>query len=174
MSVLFGQQVGALGKVYSFEADDWVYQILNKNIEANHHQGVVIPIFGAVHDRSDETLYFPVQDFKRYGAYGSYGIDYKNQTGREVSSLTIDSLAIQDKISFLKIDIQGGDLLAMKGAKSTIMQHRMPIIFEYEYELEKELALCFQDYVDFVHEIDYHFESVLKGRNYLILPNEMS
>jgi len=46
----------------------------------------------------------------------------------------------------------------------------MPIIFEYEYLFEEELNLNFQEYVDFVNEINYKFERVINGQNYLILP----
>ncbi len=70
----------------------------------------------------------------------------------------------------MKIDVQGGDLFALKGAKETIMRHQMPIIFEYEYLFEEELNLNFQEYVDFVNEINYKFERVINGQNYLILP----
>jgi len=87
-----------------------------------------------------------------------------------VKSLTIDSLNIERPISFMKIDIQGGDLQAMKGAVNTIKRHKMPILFEYEFHFEDELQLCFQDYVDFVHDIGYRFTKVVNGHNYLICP----
>jgi FkbM family methyltransferase len=170
MSVIFSNMVGEKGVVHSFEADDWVFEILCKNIEANNKQGKIIPHFGAVHNVDGKILYFPVQDFKRFGTYGSYGIDYNAQNGRKVNSLTIDSLNIEQPISFMKIDIQGGDLLAMQGAVKTIEKNKMPIIFEYEYLFEDDFNLCFQDYVDFVQSIGYKFEKVINGQNYLIIP----
>jgi FkbM family methyltransferase len=171
MSVLFSKMVGESGKVYSFEADDFVYEILEKNINANDLGARIVPIFGAIHDSMGETLHFPVQDFERFSSYGSYGIDYKNRgAGRPVPSLTIDSLNIIDPISFMKVDIQGGDLQAMRGARETIERHRMPIIFEYEYAFEDELGMSFQDYVDFVLSIGYRFEKVVTGHNFLIVP----
>ena len=47
----------------------------------------------------------------------------------------------------------------------------MPIIFEYEYLFEEELNLSFQEYIDFVQSINYRFERVIMGQNYLIVPN---
>ena len=70
----------------------------------------------------------------------------------------------------MKVDIQGGDLQAMQGAVKTIERNRMPIIFEYEYRFEDKLDLKFQDYVNFVHTIEYKFEKVIDGQNYLIIP----
>lgn len=170
MAVLFAGKVGAKGKVYAFDADDFVFSVLKKNIAINGLTEKINATFGAVHNQDGIKLYFPEQDFVRYNTYGSYGIDYKNNVGREVPSLTIDSLQISEPISFMKVDVQGGDLNAMQGAKQTILKNRMPILFEYEYHFEDELNLCFQDYVDFVAEIGYKFEKVINGHNFLIVP----
>lgn len=170
MSVLFSKLVGERGKVHSFEADDWIYEILLKNITANKKEGIVIPHFGAVHNLNNKTLYYPIQDFKKYQTYGSYGIDYTVHRGRKVTSLTIDSLDIKGKISFMKIDLEGGDLKAMQGAKQTILKNKMPILFEYQYIFEDKYKMCFQDYVDFVESINYRFSKVVDNCNFLILP----
>lgn len=170
MSIMFSNLVGEKGHVHSFEADDWVYEIFTKNIEANNKQGMIIPHFGAIHDINDEILYFPIQDFDKYETYGSHGIDYTSTIGREVKSLTVDSINIQEPISFMKIDIEGGDLNALKGAVNTINKNRMPILFEYQYVFEKKYNMCFQDYVDFVNSINYKFVNVVSAANFLILP----
>ncbi len=170
MSILFSNLVGEHGKVYSFDADDFVFSVLKKNIDANNRQQRIVPIFGAVHDVPDQTVYFPVQDFVRFETYGSYGIDYNATSGRKVPTITIDSLQIAQPISFMKVDVQGGDLQAMKGARKTIERYRMPIIFEYEYQFEDDYNLSFQEYVDFVGEIGYKFAKVINGHDYLIVP----
>lgn len=170
MSILFSNMVGETGKVHSFDADDWIYEIFNKNIEANNKTGIIIPHFGAVHNVAGETLIFPEQDFEEFSAYGSYGIDYNAKKGREIKTITIDSLNIENPIHFIKIDIQGGDLQAMQGAVKTIEKNKMPILFEYEYHFEEKYNLCFQDYVDFVQRINYKFHKVINGHNFLIIP----
>lgn len=169
MSILFSGFVGDQGKVYSFDADDFIYEILKKNIEANSRTNIV-PHFGAVHNKDNEILLFPEQDFVEFQAYGAYGIDYNASTGRKVPTLTIDSLGIKEEISFMKIDIQGGDLQAMQGAVKTIQKNKMPIIFEYEYHFEDKFKMSFQQYVDFVASINYKFEKVINGHNFLIIP----
>lgn len=170
MSILFSKMTGPKGKVYSFDADDFIFEILKKNLEINNCTNVQ-PVFGAVHNVSGEVLIFPEQDFERFGAYGSYGIDYnRKKAGREVPTLTIDSLNIQEEISFMKIDVQGGDLYAMQGAVETIKKNKMPLLFEFEYLFQDDMHLDFQEYVDFVNQIDYKFARVIDGQNYLILP----
>ena len=168
MAVLMSGLVGPEGLVFAFDADDFVYRILEKNAKANAEN--IKTVFGAVHHTGGETLYFPVQDFKRFSTYGSYGIDYVHGRGRPVPTVALDDIDFPLPISFMKIDVQGGDLLALKGAARTIAKHRMPIVFEYEYLFEDELNLRFQDYVDFVLGSGYYFAKVINGQNYLVLP----
>jgi FkbM family methyltransferase len=171
MSILFSEMVGAEGRVYSFDADDFVFDILKKNIKANGREDRITAVYGAVHDVPNQTLHFPVQDFERFGTYGSYGVDYaKGTQGRPVPTLTIDTLEIRQPVSFMKIDIQGGDLQAMQGARATIERNKMPIIFEFEKEFQDEYRLSFQEYVDFVRDIGYRFARVTSCHNYLIVP----
>jgi FkbM family methyltransferase len=169
MSILFSDLVGKEGQVYAFDADDYIFEILNKNVQANQCDNIITQ-FGAVYHTPNLTLLFPKQDFKRFEAYGSYGIDLHAHQGREVKSITIDELNIQKSISFMKVDVQGSDLFAMQGAINTIEKHKMPILFEFEQQFQKEFNTSFQDYVDFVQAIDYKFTEIIMGINYLIVP----
>lgn len=170
MAILMSELVGKKGLVHAFEADDFVFEILKKNIKENTTN--IVAHFGAVHNKSNETLYFPVQDFEKFGTYGSYGIDYVNGKGRPVNTIKIDEIDFKLPISFMKIDIEGGELFALKGAINTINKYRMPIIFEYGSHFEEILNLSFQEYVDFVNTINYRFERIIDNINYLIIPND--
>lgn len=157
-------------KVYAFEAEPFVYAVLEKNIAANNKAHRIIPVKGAVYNELDKELIFPYHDLEKLATYGSYGIDPTATEGNIVKTITIDSLQIAEPISFMKIDIQGSDLFALEGAYETIMKHRMPIIFEFEEDLQSKFNTSFQGYVDFVAKINYRFAEVLPYNNYLILP----
>lgn len=169
MSLLFSGMVGVDGQVYSFEADDFVFEVFKKNIEANGRKNIE-PIFGAVFNESGEELFFPKQDFKRFDAYGSYGIDPNASSGRKVTSIKIDDIDFPKPVSFMKVDVQGSDLFAMQGARETIRKHKMPILFEFEQQFQDEFGTSFQDYVEFVDSIDYKFAEVINQINYLVVP----
>lgn len=169
MSLLFSEMAGEDGVVYAFEADDFVFDILKKNIEANDRKNIE-PLFGAVFDESGKDLFFPKQDFERFDAYGSYGIDPNAHTGRKVPSIAIDDLVFEKPISFMKVDVQGSDLFAMQGAARTIGKHRMPILFEFEQQFQDEFGTSFRDYVEFVDSIGYEFVEVINQINYLVEP----
>jgi len=169
-AILISALVGETGAVHAFEADDFVFEVMQKNVKENTTN--VTAHFGAVHDKSNETLYFPEQDFKQFGTYGSYGIDYTNGKGRPVKTIAIDDVNFNLPVSFMKIDIEGGDLLALKGAVNTINKNRMPIIFEYGSYYEDKFNLSFQEHVDFVNKINYKFVKVVDDINFLIAPKE--
>lgn len=169
MTLLFSQMVGPAGAVYALEADDYVHHVLTQTVQLNGARNVVT-IPKAVHERSGEKVFFPDQDFVRFSTYGSYGIDHKATAGRQVETVTIDSLAIDRPISFMKVDVQGCDLFAMRGAVETIRRHRMPIIFEYEEQFQENFGTSFEDYVQFTRQIGYRFVKTVNAINYLIVP----
>ena len=129
--------------VHSFEADPFLYELLQKTLAANNCQNVTAHL-GAVYDRPGKQLFYPVQDFIRFGSYGSYGIDPNAKSGRTVETLNIDSLNIETPVSFMKVDIQGSDLFALRGAVETIKRHGMPIIFEFYQPFQADFAHHFR------------------------------
>lgn len=169
MSIAFSKMAGENGHVYSFEAQKLVFNILQNNLRVNNCTNVK-PFFNAVYDKHGETLMFPEPDFSITKTYGSFGLDPTKKTGEPVESLTIDNLNIQEPISFIKIDIQGADIFALRGAKQTILKHKMPILFEFEQEFQAQFNTTFQDYVDFVNEINYKFVETVLDINFLIVP----
>ena len=70
----------------------------------------------------------------------------------------------------MKIDVQGYDLEVLKGAKNTINKHKMPIVFEYEKDFEKNLNYKFDNFKKFIEEINYEIDHKIDETNYLILP----
>ncbi|MEO5889551.1 MAG: FkbM family methyltransferase [Ferruginibacter sp.] len=173
MSIVLSKYIASLGngKVYAFEAEPFVGEILQKNVSINNCNNIQI-VQGAVHNKSGDKLVFPEPDFKRFDSYGSYGIDPLARQGRTVETLTIDSLNIPGKISFIKVDIQGSDLFALQGAKETILKNKPVIVFEFEEQLQNEFKTSFNDYVNFVRDINYRFDKILANVNYLVVPND--
>lgn len=168
MSIEFSKATGSDGKVYSFEAQDFVYQFLQRNINANGCTNVQL-YNRAVWDKENVTLFFPEPDMQSPAPYSGNSISETIMTN-PVQTLTIDSLNIEEPVSFMKIDIEGADIFALKGARNTILKNRMPVIFEFTQHVQNDFKTSFNDYVEFVNSVDYKFEEVVMGYNYLILP----
>ena len=173
MAVLLSKFMASMGegKLYAFEAEPFVGEVLQRNVIINQCDNINI-VMGAVHNSAGEKLVFPEPDFKRFDSYGSYGIDPNAGGGRTVETLTIDSLNIAGEICFIKVDIQGSDLFALQGARETIMKNKPVIIFEFEEQFQDEFRTNFNDYVEFVRSIGYKFIKVFSLVNYLIAPDD--
>lgn len=172
MTLAFSDMVGDGGAVYCFEAQKSVFQILNSNIKANNKQNIK-PFYNAVYDKNDEVLFFPEVDYSLHHSLGSFSLDPKSQNGEKINTITIDSIEFDRPISFMKVDIQGSDLFALKGAEQTILKHKMPIVFEFEQQFQEKFQTSFQDYVDFINKIGYKFSEVSQTPdevNFLIIP----
>ncbi|MBY0430749.1 MAG: FkbM family methyltransferase, partial [Rhodospirillales bacterium] len=103
MTVLFSKATGPDGKVYSFEAEEYVHYILQKNIKANGCANTVVT-HGALWDRVGLDMIYPEPDVSQW-PYGGYGLRPGMTEGRKVKTLTIDSLAIPEPISLMKLDL---------------------------------------------------------------------
>ena len=168
MSIEFSKAVGPAGKVYSFEAQDVVFRLLQKNIEANKCTNVEL-INRAIWDKENITLYFPEPNMSGPAPYsGNYVTEA--QKASPVQSVTIDSLNIPEPISFMKIDIEGADIFALRGAQNTILKNKMPVIFEFSQHVQADFNTSFQDYVSFTESINYQFAEIVMEYNYLIIP----
>ena len=165
MAILFS---GMGAKVYAIEAQQTVFDILCKNIEANNAN--IAPVFKAAYTETGKTFHFPKPDFVQWGAYGSYNLPLDADEGDPVESIRIDDIDISEPISFMKVDVQGCDLFAMQGATETIRKHRMPILFEFEQRFQADYGTSFDDYVAFINAIGYRFAETVLDINFLIVP----
>ena len=157
-------------KVYSFEAQRFIFQLLKKNVEINN---VNIKCFYKLVGNKTEKFKIKRDELKNFMTWGSNNIEYAGAKDyyQSIDGIKIDDLVINEKVSFMKIDVQGMDLEVLKGARNTILKHRMPIIFEYEKLFEETYKYTFRDFEEFINSVDYKIELNLFN-DYLILPKE--
>ena len=95
----------------------------------------------------------------------------KDNSNDKILIQQIDDFDFKKKISFMKVDVQGWDLKVLNGSINTIKKNRMPIIFEYEQELEKQMNYTLDDFINFFKKIDYKFVTS-ENNNFLAIPVE--
>jgi len=157
--------------VYSFEASKFIFKILQKNIDINNANVKAINcILGNEGNRIYQIKKNDLSEFSSWGSNSVKIVDKKKTKFKteEVQAIKIDDLKFDKKISFFKIDVQGYDLNVLKGAKNTILKHKMPIMFEYEKDFENEFNYSFKDFENFIDEIDYKIFKNIDGKNFLI------
>ena len=157
-------------KVYSFEASNFIFQILEKNIQIN--KANVEAFNYLVGNESNNEIFLEKPVLKQFTTYGSNHLkkinSQKKNNSEKIKAIKIDDIQFSQPISAMKIDVQGYDLEVLKGAKQTIKRFQMPIIFEYEKDFEKNLNYNFKDFLNFIDSIDYKISSKIDEQNFLI------
>ena len=171
MSILWSKSKPNV-KVYAFEASNYIFNILKKNIHINSAN--VEAINALVGNESNKEQLIEKSFLKEYSTYGTNKINKTQDTNKKnidkVKAIKIDDINFEKRVSVMKIDVQGYDLDALKGSKKTILKHKMPIIFEYEEKFEKEFNYTFKDFENFINEINYKIKTKIDEINYLIIP----
>lgn len=121
-SLLAATLVGATGKVFSFEPFPRNIRYLKKHLQLNRVTNVTI--FEAAVADIPGTSYFKEGE--------TFGMGHlSNNGGIEVSVVSIDDLIDNGKLplpDYIKMDIEGGEVLALQGARKMLASHH-PTIF---------------------------------------------
>ncbi|MFN4133512.1 MAG: FkbM family methyltransferase, partial [Candidatus Hadarchaeales archaeon] len=127
-TLIFAKNVGNSGKVYAFEPEPHNFQLLLKNVEYNGYTNVVA-LQKAVSNKTGKIRLYLSDD---------YSVDHSifSSSGRgkfiEVDSISLDDYFKNQKVDFIKMDIQGGEGLAFEGMKSLLNRNRtIKILFEF-------------------------------------------
>jgi|694.fasta_scaffold00712_31 FkbM family methyltransferase len=122
-ALYFATKAGSEGKVFTFEFIPNNVHILRKNLSLNPElEKRVTVVEHPVSDKSDLKVYY--QDFGP--ASHISGEPFDAQTG-ETTTLSIDDFVDRykvEKVDFIKMDIEGSEPGALKGAEKTIRKFR--------------------------------------------------
>lgn len=118
-------------KVICIEASRKVFSYLEKNISVNKLNNCILVNKAIADSDNREVGFFNPDDL--FGK-GSMSLSHTSPT-EKVQTITIDSLLAELKIpelDFIKIDIEGFEYFAFKGAEKTLLQTNAPdILFEF-------------------------------------------
>lgn len=122
-ALYFAHLAGSNGRVASFEFLPKNLEIFRKNLTLNPDLASRIRIFeNPVWSTTGETL-----AVNECGPGTSVGKIHDNRSGIQVSTIAIDDLTANgdyDRINFIKMDIEGAELEALRGAESSIKRFR--------------------------------------------------
>lgn len=133
-ALFFASEVGSDGKVYSFEFIPSNIEIFNKNLDLNSHlSGTVKIVPSPLWEKSGQKLYFT--DF---GPASRVFTEKPETSGGETETLTIDDFVKREeiaKVDFIKMDIEGAEPFAVKGATDTIVKFKPKLAIAVYHKL---------------------------------------
>ena len=131
ISILFAKTVGENGQVYSFEALPVNIERLKQNLIVSGYQKTV-KVFHAAVTNNNQTVEFLVHNStsmgKVVGSGGRQDADYKDRIS--VSGIALDDFIENHELKkpdVIKLDIEGGEVLAIKAMRQTL-QNAKPIL----------------------------------------------
>lgn len=161
-------------KLYSIEPQHNIFLALCGNLFINQCLNVV-PLQVAAYSEnkkfsiaSKEKLDDWVGDvhsgIENVKSFGSISLEV-NESGN-IQGVKLDDI-IHEKIDFIKVDAEGGDLDALMGCRNIIEKDAPDIIFEYHPQCsQKCYNRSWKDYVNFFNEIKYNHIQI-SNSNYL-------
>lgn len=153
----FAQETGDFKKAYLFEPDTSVRSVLEKNVKKYKDKFCVI-----------EAGAYSHKAILRFCETGM-GLGTIVDNGDNVVSVeTIDEVVGNDKVTFIKMDIEGSELEALKGAENTIKRDKPKLAIciyhkdEDFYMIPKYIRSIVPEYKMYVrHYSDTASETVL-------------
>jgi FkbM family methyltransferase len=134
-TLLASELVGAIGKVIAFEPLPRNIYYLKKHLSVNHCDNVTV-IEAAVSDKSKVSLF--------NDSLGSYQSHLSDDGNLIVNVVSIDNLVERGETlppDYIKIDVEGSELLVLKGAKATLDNYNTEIYLS-THSPELHMACC--------------------------------
>lgn len=141
-------------KVIAFEPTETSRRILNKTLSFNEITNVEIrnEALGA-----EKGYYFFEEDDRNFASVSNKVTN--SETKKRVNTISLDSLDI--KIDFLKLDIEGSEILALKGATKVLSELRY-LALEIHPSLIEQLGYSVQEIFEILDRHNPHY--FLEGR----------
>ena len=128
-SILASKLMPSGGVIYSVEANPKTLRALRKNIELNSISNVNILPFAAYDNEGAVDILMPID-----GTHGSASL--RNQGWGEICQFRVPSRRLDRQLSnvkvldLIKIDIEGAEMQALKGAEALLKAHKPTVIVE--------------------------------------------
>ncbi|OAQ42233.1 hypothetical protein A5893_03725 [Pedobacter psychrophilus] len=164
--------VGNNGKVISFEPYYENYKVLETNLKLNKFTNVQLVKLAVSDKNSILNLYYN-GNIQNLGMVSSYNFD--ESAPIKVFTITIDEFLLINKIEslkFIKIDIEGGEYLALKGMINTLKELKPIIQIEIDDEILANTPYKSSDIHNFFKENNYelYMPQLKKQKKLLRLP----
>ena len=153
--------VGQHGKVIAFEAFAPNFEKIKKNIQRNGISNTTLE-HCAISDRKGKLEIYYDENADNVGMASSY---LENSTLKvEVDSISLDeylNIHPLKTVDLIKIDIEGGEFLALQGMKNVLKNHQPAIIIEMNHMTMEKSGTSEKEVLQFFSAQEYQLTKVL-------------
>jgi len=154
-ALYFAHEVGETGHVYTIEFIPSNLEIMSKNINLNETlQNHITIVKHPLWNDSNTSLYY-----KDQGAASFVSFSEESGVTDKVSTITIDNLVIEQKLhklDFIKMDIEGAEMNALKGAIHSITTFRPTLAIAIYHQISD-----FVNVMKFINDLNLGYQFYL-------------
>ena len=160
------ERVGPTGQVHSFEPHPRMFAELQHNVRLNKLENICRLNNFALSDMngsSDFVCYQPGKEV--YGSFGAHGRSAEHVTG----TIRVDTVRLDDyiernsieRVHLLKMDIEGAELLALRGAQQLLRGLQAPTLtVEICQDNTRGCGYDAVEIIDFLQSCGYHSHAI--------------
>ncbi len=136
-TLIFSKLVGPRGKVFAFEPEQKIYNILKKNVKINNYENVIIENLALSNKFGKTSLYI-----SEAGGSTIFPLDDDNREKREISKTSLDKYFENLQhipISFIKMDAEGSEFAILQGMELLLKNNKkLKMLIEFNPKLIKQ------------------------------------
>jgi FkbM family methyltransferase len=153
-SLEFARLTGKTGKVFCFEPHPEIYRVLESNIKRNNYNNITIFPLACGQYEGNTNLYLSNENEGNHKIVNTPNMS----TSVEVEIATLDKFVKQYPPRIIKMDIEGAELLALKGlGADNLRDSSIDLMIEYHpYEMSF-FEIDGSEILEFLSECNYKF-----------------
>jgi FkbM family methyltransferase len=155
-TLLASKLVGEEGKVFAFEPFSKNFHSLKKNVSLNRSKNILLENL-AVAETNKQIEIFYNDQISNFGIASSYLT--QNNMCEKIDAVSIDNYLNKHtvkELSFIKIDIEGGEYPALLGMKETLTNFSPILLVEINQEILSNTPYSERDIIDYLSGLGYN------------------
>ena len=132
-TLIFAKIVGENGHVFAFEPEPSNFDLLKKNVMVNNYRNTSLEKIAISNKNGNTKLYL---NKANAGEHRIYLSNTAKNNFLNVEMKTLDEYfknnSIRDKISFIKMDVEGSEIGVIKGMNSILENKKLTIMLEFD------------------------------------------
>lgn len=163
---LFAAKRLTAGKVVAFEPVDFFFNLLNENITLNHFKNIQTLHYGLSDTEQQLPIYMGQPGKGEHEGLAT--IFQSEQRSRFIQNINLKklddvwpSLNLQ-RLDFMKIDVEGAEMMVVKGAQKTIARYKPLIMMEINNGTYTSAGYSIDDIQGFFTDLGYSLHTITK------------
>lgn len=168
ISMTAAKRVGGNGRVIAFEPIDKIADELQANIDRNRLNQIIVERLGLSDTFAvDIPVYASCGQGTAADEHHGLGSLFGASTGQapvqHISTTTLDNWIADHQIArvdLIKVDVEGAELMVLKGAKRTLQQFKPALIVEVQETTATTAGYRARDILDYLAALGYAFHRI--------------